>query len=615
MAELFRDTVVGQLLRLVTGRRILKYPEERDPSIWQRYLNVEKSSNMALHGSTSRPDQPKKELLSATSSDPPTPAAEEKQEPEGAPYYDQAAPLPGSKEQMTTQSPSNKQQPPSRRSSTSASTANDHENGLVNTLSNTRVDPEKGRDADIVDWYGPDDPENPMNWGTVKKVWVTFEICLLTFSVYIGSAIYSAGILDVSEVFGVSRVASTLGLTLFVLGYGVGPMFLSPLSELPQTGRAPIYIATLALFVVLQVPTALATNFGMLLAFRFITGFVGSPPLATGGATIGDIYSPRKRTYGMAVWGVGAVCGPVMGPLVGGFAAESKGWTWTIWELMWLSGFTLVLLLFLMPETSSANILYRRTMRLRRLTGNNKLICEPQLMGEQMTGKDIVMMTLVRPFSLSFTEPMVFLLNIYIALIYGLLYIWFESFPIVFSEIYGFSLGLEGTAFLGILVGVFVVLPPFVWYQRKYIEPKFNDKGELQPEWRLPPSFVGAFCIPICLFWFGWSSRPDVHWIMPIIGTAWFSIGAFLLFNSVLNYLSDAYPQYAASVLAGNDFFRSSFGAGFPLFATAMYNKLGVGWASSTLGFLAIAFIPIPFFLFKYGERLRMRSKYAKKDY
>jgi DHA1 family multidrug resistance protein-like MFS transporter len=555
---------------------------------------------MALHGSTSRPDQPEKELSSAASSDPPTPAVEEKQEREGATYYDQAAPPPGAMEQLNTQSVlASGQQPRSRRTSISASTANEQENVLVNTLSNTRVDPEKGRDADIVDWYGPDDPENPMNWGTFKKVWVTFEICLLTFSVYIGSAIYSAGILDVSEVFGVSRVAATLGLTLFVLGYGVGPMFLSPLSELPQTGRAPIYIATLALFVILQVPTALATNFGMLLAFRFITGFVGSPPLATGGATIGDIYSPKKRTYGMAVWGVGAVCGPVMGPLIGGFAAESKGWTWTIWELMWLSGFTLVLLVFLMPETSSANILYRRTMRLRRLTGNDKLICEPQLVGEQMTGKDIVMMTLIRPFSLSFTEPMVFLLNMYIALIYGLLYIWFESFPIVFSGIYGFSLGLEGTAFMGILVGVFVVLPPFIWYQRKYIEPKFNEKGELQPEWRLPPSFVGAFCIPICLFWFGWSSRPDIHWIMPIIGTAWFSVGAFLLFNSVLNYLADAYPQHAASVLAGNDFFRSSFGAGFPLFATAMYENLGVGWASSTLGFLAIAFIPIPFFLFK----------------
>jgi MFS transporter, DHA1 family, multidrug resistance protein len=454
-----------------------------------------------------------------------------------------------------------------------------------------------------------------MNWSRPKRFFVTFEICFLTFSVYIGSAIYSAGIISITQDFGVSRVAATLGLTLFVLGYALGPMIWAPLSEIPQIGRNPIYISTLALFVVLQVPTALSTNFGMLLAFRFITGFVGSPSLATGGASIGDMYRPVKRAYGIAVWGIGAVCGPTIGPLVGGFAVESKGWNWTIWELMWLSGFALILFIFFLPETSSANILYRRTRRLRKLTGNNKLICEPELIGEQMTGKEIVMMVLVRPITLSFTEPMVFLLNLYIALIYGLLYIWFESFPIVFVGIYHFNLGTEGLAFIGILVGVFVVIPPFFWYMNRYLEPKFNDKGELKPEERLPPAFIGAFCIPICLFWFGWSSRPDVHWIVPIIGTTWFSFGAFLLFNSVLNYLGDAYPEYAASVFAGNDLVRSSFGAGFPLFATAMYNKLGVGWASSLLGFLAIAFIPIPFFLYKYGEQLRKRSRYARKDF
>ena len=267
----------------------------------------------------------------------------------------------------------------------------------------------------------------------------------------------------------------------------------------------------------LQVPTALATNFGMLLAFRFITGFVGSPSLATGGASIADMYAPRYRAYGIGVWGIAAVCGPVLGPLVGGFAAESEGWRWTIWELMWLSGFCLVFLFFLLPETSANNILYRRTRRLRKLTGNDKLICEPELFGETMTPKEIAMITLVRPFTLNFTEPMVFLLNLYIALVYGLLYIWFESFPIVFNEIYGFSLGISGVAYSGILVGAIVVMPCLFWYLHKYTEPKFNEKGELKPEERLPPAFVGAFCIPICLFWFGWSAGRS-HWIVPIIG-------------------------------------------------------------------------------------------------
>ena len=140
--------------------------------------------------------------------------------------------------------------------------------------------------------------------------------------------------------------------------------------------------------------------------------------------------------------------------------------------------------------------------------------------------------------------------------------------------------------------------PPFFYYLHTKVEPQFNDRGELKPEIRLQPAMVGAFFIPVCLFWFGWSARPSVHWIMPIIGSSFFAIGTFLLFQAVLNYLGDAYPEYAASVLAGNDFMRSAFGAGFPLFATAMYKNEGVGWASSILGFLSIVFIPIPFVLY-----------------
>jgi DHA1 family multidrug resistance protein-like MFS transporter len=124
-------------------------------------------------------------------------------------------------------------------------------------------------------------------------------------------------------IFGVSQVAATLGLCLFVAGYGIGPMIFSPMSEIPQIGRNPVYLITLALFVALQVPTALATNFGMLLAFRFITGFFGSPVLATGGASLADMYAPSKRAYAMSIWGISAICGPTLGPLVAGFAVTS----------------------------------------------------------------------------------------------------------------------------------------------------------------------------------------------------------------------------------------------------------------------------------------------------
>ncbi|KAH0427132.1 hypothetical protein CcaCcLH18_09879 [Colletotrichum camelliae] len=471
-------------------------------------------------------------------------------------------------------------------------------------VTDVRVDSEKGTDMRLVEFL-PGDPENPLNWSLSKKTFATFQICLLTIAIYIGSAIYAAGVADVSRVFGVSPVAGVLGLTLFVAEYGLGPMVWSPISEAPQIGRNPVYIGSIALFVLLQIPTVLSVNFGMLLAFRFITGFVGSPVLAVGGASLAEIWRPQKRAYAICIWGIAAVCGPTMGPVISGFAVDANGWTWTILELIWIGGFTFILLFVFLPETSSSNILFRRSRRIRKLTGNDKLISR----------RDVVQMLLVRPFTLNFTEPMVFLLNLYTALIYGLLYIWFESFAVVFRGIYGFNTGLIGLSFLGIFVGAVIIVPPFFWYLHKYLEPEFDENGFIQPEKRLPPAFLGGVAIPICLFWFGWSSRQSINWIMPIIGSAWFSIGSFLLFNPVLNYLTDAYPDYAASVLAGNDLFRSAFGAGFPMFATAMYTRLGVGWASSLLAFLAIVFIPIPIVLWKIGPTLRHKhSKHARKD-
>lgn len=145
-------------------------------------------------------------------------------------------------------------------------------------------------------------------------------------------------------------------------------MIWSPLSELPMVGRSPIYVLTLFVFVFLNFAVVYAKNFGMLLAFRFLTGLIGSPALATGGASMADLWSPRARDYMIVIWGAFAIAAPVLGPLVGGFASSANGWTWTIWQLIWVSGLALVLLFFLLPETYGPNILYRRARRMRQLS-------------------------------------------------------------------------------------------------------------------------------------------------------------------------------------------------------------------------------------------------------
>lgn len=227
--------------------------------------------------------------------------------------------------------------------------------------------------------------------------------------------------------------------------------------------------------------------------------------------------------------------------------------------------------------------------------------------------QSIIFEALIRPFQLCFLEPIVLLLNLYISLIYGILYIWFEAFPIVFEELRGFNPGENGLAFMGCLIGCCCfAVPGYFYWKYKWQSKHADSEGNLPPEEQLPPACFGAICLPISLFWFGWTGNyPSVHWISPVLASLLFTVGAILIFNAIFCYLAHAYPKYAASVLAGNDFLRSSFGAGFPLFATAMFHNLGVGWACTILACLTIVFVPYPFLLYFRGRRLRLASKYA----
>ena len=150
--------------------------------------------------------------------------------------------------------------------------------------------PTKTSDGTIlVDWYSTDDPANPQNWSQKKKAFTALLIDLYTFAVYCGSSIYVSSEPQIMERFGVGETKASLGLALYVIGYGIGPLIFSPMSEIPRFGRNIPYVFTFALYVILAVPTALTESFGGLLFLRFLQGFFGSPCLATGGASMQDM--------------------------------------------------------------------------------------------------------------------------------------------------------------------------------------------------------------------------------------------------------------------------------------------------------------------------------------
>ncbi|KAK4944032.1 hypothetical protein LTR10_016553 [Elasticomyces elasticus] len=554
-----RDTQLGHLMRFLSNNKYLRYPDEVDPSLLRKAMARDDTITPNIQ-------------------------SDEREKPVDT-------------TDQTT-------------SASSANNLNSGDGDGARTSQGHFV--EGGKDVYLVDWYGPDDPENPQNWSSNWKLLVTLQICVLNFAFYIASSIYVPGEPSIMAEFGVSETVATLGLSLFTLGYGTGPMFLSPLSEMPTIGRSGIYFWTFLFFVLLQLPTGYAVNMPMFLVFRYITGFLGSPALATGGATIADMYDPARVAYGICIWGFFGIASPVFGPLLGSFVAPAKGWRWTIWTFTYLCAVAAVMLFFLMPETSAAKILYRRAKRLRKATGNKRLKSQSEIDAAHHTLRDDLVV-LGRAFTLTFFEPIVFLWDLYTALLYGVLFTWFESFPLVFGGVYGFDTQEQGLVFLGIFVGGLVTLPLFMLWIRHGIVPKFTQPT-FKPEMVLPPAFFGAASLPICLFWYGWSARKSVHWMVPIVGSSFFAIGIITLFNPVMTYLGIAYPKYAASIFAGNALFRASFGAIFPLFARQLFQRLGIGPGNSLLAGIAVCFMPLPYIFYKNGVKIRHISKNARHD-
>jgi DHA1 family multidrug resistance protein-like MFS transporter len=299
----------------------------------------------------------------------------------------------------------------------------------------------------LVDWYTTDDPANPQNWSRAKKAWVTFVMCFYTWVVYTGASIIAPSEAGIMTEFDVGYTKAVLSLAIYVLAYGIGPLLFAPLTEISITGRNPVYFVTFVLFFALSFPTAVVTNYAGLLVLRFLQGFFGSPALANAGATFGDMYSLLYVPYTLSWWVFAAWAGPALGPLMAGFAVSAKTWRWSLWELVWMAGPTILILFAVTPETSSPNILLRRAKRLRLMTGNEKLQSQSEIDQRHMTLSGIAIDALIKPIEITIKDPAVFFVNIYTALFYGIYYTFFEVFPLVFPVMYGFNLGEIGLAF------------------------------------------------------------------------------------------------------------------------------------------------------------------------
>ncbi|CAR26730.1 ZYRO0B16808p [Zygosaccharomyces rouxii] len=474
---------------------------------------------------------------------------------------------------------------------------------------------EKGKYSDpfLVEFRGATDPEHPHNWSTIKRFVVVFNVMVLTCVTYMGTSFYTPGQDLIEKEFHVGHVVGTLNLSLYILGFGLGPLIFGPLSEFVAFGRQRLFIVTLFLFAMLQIGCALVRNIAGLVILRFLAGIFCSPSLANGAAAVGDVVRPRHVPVVLGLWAIGALVGPSTGPLLGSSMVVAKNWRFMFWLLMWISSATLVLMVFTYPETNEDSILYRRCQRIRRLTGDNRYYTVKSREEEKLNWKDICITTLYRPFEMIIKEPIVIALNVYHAVEYGVFYLFFEAFPIVFGDVYHFTRVELGVSYMGFCVGCITAYGVAMVFSCWYAAKKMSN-NTFTPETHLVLMIWVCWTLPLSLFLFGWAA--SVHWILPMISEVIFIIGQFNIFQSVFSYMAISYPKYMASAFAGNNLCRSGFACAFPLFGKAMYNNLAidgypVGWGSSIVGFCCLALSLVPFVLYRYGAYLRSKSRFA----
>ncbi|PSN64095.1 MFS general substrate transporter [Corynespora cassiicola Philippines] len=434
----------------------------------------------------------------------------------------------------------------------------------------------------------------PLNWAPAKKWSATLTAVFMTATITLAASIHASAARGVAADFGCSATVATLGVTTYMLGFGVGPLLFAPLSEV--WGRRLVFRITLFAFWGLGVGCALAPNVEGLLVMRFLCGFFGAPVVTNSGGFLADIWPQSQRSVPFALFTAGSSLGPVAAPVAGGFIAQYLTWRWHYWVVSIVCGVVYALMLFLVPETYAPVLLEWKMKKAGFPTVRKSF-------------KEQYSTNLIRPWIMLFTEPILFVLGLYSAFVWGLLYLDFTAYPFVYQQSRGWTEGMAGLSFLGIGLGMIMATASSPWIND--VHSAFVEKlGGPKPEARLPHLIIIAWFIPIALFWFGWSANPPMHWAVSMAAGVPFGIGFVMLFLGTNAYLTDCYGHFSASALAANAVLRSIFSAVFPLFARQMYVQLGSPWASSVLGFIALAMVPVPWLIYRYGPKLRSLSKY-----
>ena len=406
--------------------------------------------------------------------------------------------------------------------------------------------------------------------------------------------------------FGVSQTSALLATSMFVLGFAIGALALSPLSEV--YGRRGLYWITFGFFVGLSGLTFFATSMTTIIFLRFLGGIAGSFTQAVAPAIVADMFAAQERGLVLSIFTLAGLFGQTLGPILCGFLDAAYGWRSIAVMVTAASLPTWILLTLTFPETYAPVLLQRRANRLTQIFGKKHVVAglAPKPIAQQLR------VGILRPWIMLAFEPIVTLLSLFLSVIHGTLFLLFAAYPIVYQQVRGWPQGVASLPFLALALGIVLSLLYVAFIdQARYARVVAANNGNAPPEARLPPAMLGGALFPIGLFWFAWTNSPTTYWLISVSAGVLFGFGMVLLYMSLTNYLVDTYMGFAASALAASTVLRSINGAVFPLFASQMYASLGIHWASSVPAFLALLFVPCLVAFWKWGHIIRKKTRFG----
>lgn len=269
-----------------------------------------------------------------------------------------------------------------------------------------------------------------------------------------------------------------------------------------------------------------------------------------------------------------------------------------------------ILISLLTRETSHKVLIERKTLRLRRDLAQSNLKSCYNIATE--CGTPAILSGLVRPLKMLICSPHVGFLSIYIAFVFGVVYLLYTTIPTVFQLTYGFTEGQTGLVYISLGVGnILGWLIVTMWSDKMVVRQAQANNGVFTPEMRLTISIYFGCFLPVTLFWYGWSAEKTANVWSTIISLVPYGFGIMGLFLGITTYLVDSYPTYAASAIAANVILRSVVGAALPLAGPPLYTSLGLGWGNTLLGFVCVLMVPLPLIFHKFGARLRKADRFS----